>query len=228
MNLVEQLSYVEAWSRWYSGAVVTEDYLWGIQILWWGRCGKIVALISGLLIIVEIIGPARLQDFSINLRNRYKITDSLKIIGYAYTAIRLYISQALSTERRKEKEGGDFLRTNIGKMTFLIWVLTIFISSLNPFSITLSALGVDMVDLSNASSIAKVGYMFGYIFLSLPMVLFSLSIITVLFSIVFSVIGLLIIHPLAWVLKREQISQNAKIFSVILLLIGFHFDLLAS
>ena len=55
---------------------------------------------------------------------------------------------------------------------------------------------------------------------------------TALLIIIFSVVGVFIdsvlIEPLAWVLEREGVEKALKIISVLLLVLGFHFDLLAS
>jgi hypothetical protein len=61
----QTVTYFEAWARWANGDPSLKDaVLWGMRILWWGRIGKGLAFLSGLVLIVDIIGPERIHDFS--------------------------------------------------------------------------------------------------------------------------------------------------------------------
>ena len=51
--------------------------------------------------------------------------------------------------------------------------------------------------------------------------------VTIIFVVSFAG-NFLIIHPIAWMLEHPKIDKLVKTFSVILLTVGFHFDLLAS
>ncbi|MGC7099414.1 hypothetical protein ACPZ19_32470 [Amycolatopsis lurida] len=53
---------VEAWRQWNAENPALKDMsLWGTRILWWGRIGKIAMFASGLVLLVDIIGPERMR-----------------------------------------------------------------------------------------------------------------------------------------------------------------------
>jgi hypothetical protein len=56
------LSWSAAWSRWFNGHSLNGYALYGIPILWVGRAGKIGEAIAGLAVIIDIIGPERLRQ----------------------------------------------------------------------------------------------------------------------------------------------------------------------
>ena len=53
----------EAWAAWFSGEDIRLSSLWGVQVLWWGRIGKIIQLCVVLLGAIELIGAKRLNQF---------------------------------------------------------------------------------------------------------------------------------------------------------------------
>ncbi len=62
------------------------------------------------------------------------------------------------------------------------------------------------------------------------MVLVPLALLTINLSLMLALtVGdTLVIRPAAWILERRRINTLIKIGAVFLLLVGFHFDLLAS
>ncbi|MFE2754012.1 hypothetical protein ACFXGA_18640 [Actinosynnema sp. NPDC059335] len=57
---MDTVDYFDAWARWAAGDVtLREDRLWGLQVLWWARIGKIFGLVAGLSLIIDIIGPEK-------------------------------------------------------------------------------------------------------------------------------------------------------------------------
>ena len=57
------ISYFDAWSAWADGVDIRQRVLWGLEIYWWARASKIAILVAGLIIVLEIIGPERLQAY---------------------------------------------------------------------------------------------------------------------------------------------------------------------
>jgi hypothetical protein len=47
---MDSVSYIEAWHIWASGVSISQRNVFGIQILWWGRIGKIITVIGGLAV----------------------------------------------------------------------------------------------------------------------------------------------------------------------------------
>lgn len=59
------ITLLEAWGQWFSGNTVPgQAELWGVSVLWWGRIGKALAFLAGATVILDIIGPERLREWS--------------------------------------------------------------------------------------------------------------------------------------------------------------------
>lgn len=65
---MESVNLIEAWQMWFAGEQTIDRDMWGIQILWWGRIGKVIGLAGSALLIAEIIGSHRLRTFGKSLR----------------------------------------------------------------------------------------------------------------------------------------------------------------
>jgi hypothetical protein len=67
---VQQVSWWQAWELWWSGKALSGYALWGMPMLWWGRIGKLAQFTGGLVAIIDIIGPDRIQAWGQRLRER--------------------------------------------------------------------------------------------------------------------------------------------------------------
>lgn len=61
--MVADLTYLQAWQLWFDNVQVTQDTLYGWPILALGRAGKVVAFLSGMTVVLDVIGPERLREF---------------------------------------------------------------------------------------------------------------------------------------------------------------------
>lgn len=57
------IDLIKAIELWLSGKSISDYYLYGIKVLWIGRFGKIIAFMSALTIIIEIIGVNKTIEF---------------------------------------------------------------------------------------------------------------------------------------------------------------------
>jgi hypothetical protein len=70
---VSSVGYLEAWARWFDGdATLRDAELWGLPMLWWGRIGKFAAFLAGMTLIMDIVGPERLRQFSGRYLERHR------------------------------------------------------------------------------------------------------------------------------------------------------------
>lgn len=178
---MQEIGYIEAWQLWFSGQSANSFLLWGMQILWWGRLGKVVQLVSALTIVAEIVGPQRIVKFGKSLHPEFTFQRA-----WADTK-RLFIDTSQNIEAvfrtRKDRDG---LYYTLRELKSDLCYITSFLLSLLWYCYRLY----------RSSSI-----------------LFMNS---------------LMIEPLAWILERPYINNLIKVISILLLLIGFHFDPLAS
>lgn len=213
---MESLTYVQAWARWFHGESVSNYFLWHIQILWWGRAGKLISFISALAVIAEIIGSARLRDFGKSLHGRFTLQKALIKVRNSFGALRLLGRFFLSSGSEGDKLIDEFLfRTPVGWVTMILgWGGTI-----------ITFVGV----YRTRGFWSAVGYsalilIFGYALIA-PLIAALLLLLPV---VILLLIDLFIIEPVAWLLERESVDKLTKAGSLFLLLLGFHFDLLAS
>ena len=212
---MNQVSLFEAWRQWLSGNLVHESVLWGFSILWWGRIGKIVQFAAALTIIADIIGPERLRLFGNSLHGAF----SLKKVDY-------YLHDAFA----HTKATWNYVRAPSEKVAEALAAVKEFKSDhINMFvCLGLTILGGFFLWPRLGGWLTIISAAVGYFVL-----LVSISpVMTILTLFVVSLLGLLIdfliVEPIAWIIERPHIDKWVKIMAVILLILGFHFDLLAS
>lgn len=68
------IGILEAWELWFQGKDLkaADDILWHIRLIWWGRIGVLAAFLGGLIIVLDIIGDKKLDDFASRWRRRIK------------------------------------------------------------------------------------------------------------------------------------------------------------
>jgi hypothetical protein len=215
-NQITNLTYIDAWSRWLNGESVSNFFLWNIQILWLGRIGKLVSFLSAFAIIVEIVGPTRLREFGASLHDRVILQKTLES-AKKKLAVLSFIPRLFTSKTNHEFDEvfeGFFLKKPSG---WISMILAYAGAGLTFYKIYYSkgfwpALGYSVLILAIGVYLAPVIVV---LLLASPMIALM-------------AIDYIAIEPLAWVLERESLDKIIKFVSLILLLVGFHFDLLAS
>jgi len=69
---MQAVSYWEAWTLWWSGAKTDNTVLLGWPMLYWGRSGKCLQYLSGLIILIDLVGPSRLSKLATRVATRTK------------------------------------------------------------------------------------------------------------------------------------------------------------
>ncbi|MCX2953141.1 hypothetical protein [Lentzea sp. NEAU-D7] len=67
---MQSLSYWEAWGRWWAGDSLAGTTMWGQQMLFWGRTGKLVQFAGGLVAVLDIVGSDRVEAWGRQLKER--------------------------------------------------------------------------------------------------------------------------------------------------------------
>lgn len=78
------IEWAEAWRLWFGGQQPPSDaVLWFMSVRWWARAGKIAALLGGMTVILDILGPERLRGIAAKIRalKGDRITDKLATVG---------------------------------------------------------------------------------------------------------------------------------------------------
>jgi hypothetical protein len=212
---MNRVSLWQAWALWLSGDSPHEMYLWGMKILWWGRIGKFVAFAASLTIIADIIGPERLRIFGNKLHTQFTLSKAKAMVlatlkwywGFMKAFGRAFLGKKFNLGTDEMLPASCFALTLgyalTGVLVYYVW------SSYNWWRlIIIGWLGL---------------VIFTCIFAPLTTVALAL-----LFTISGLLIDMLLIEPIAYILEIGHLDRWLKIGSLLLIFIGFHFDLLAS
>ena len=231
------LELIEAWQLWTVGRLPDGFLLWGWPIAWWGRGGKLISFTSALVIVVDLIGVPRFRAFGASLHQifspgfaRRNILDSFVLFremvasyfsGMAYAgSLKHKGAYSFSSEDfydEAERHSQRAKRTRFYKLNL-------------PFAILL-ALGYIVVRFESLTTYKILGLLkilvifIAAFYLVVPLcILVAASIINGFLSL----IDYLLIKPIAFVLEHPYLEKWAKFISLVCLVLGFHFDLLAS
>lgn len=84
MQSAEVVSLWEAWARWLNGNKIEDLTMWGVRMLWWARIGKLLEFAGGLVVVLDLVGPERLRKLSERTRQtrtRLRQTPPTKAVG---------------------------------------------------------------------------------------------------------------------------------------------------
>jgi hypothetical protein len=210
------VTLVQAWGDWAAGKPIAHAHLWGLNVLWWGRIGKLGELTAGLTIVADIVGPKRIRSFGHSLHHRF---DARSAVRSLLTTFRWLAAMGkYAAAKRGSAEEEQALGRAVDEFTAATFVnfavgavLSVgLVAVLRGWSVGLvQAVPLYFVVVVTVSPVVTALLIFGVIALGL-------------------VVDTLVFEPLAWVLDRDAVERWIKVTSVLLLVAGFHFDLLAS
>jgi hypothetical protein len=216
------MNLLEAWSLWLSGDLSSNAVLLGISILWWGRLGKLMEFVGGATIIADIIGPEKIRRFGTSLHNAITpmllmefLRNSFQwyVVIFRHSLMKDYADE--TTAKRIASAEEELHHSKLSNLNYLIcFVLTVII--------------VSSVELHPSPWIflVEATIIFFCLLVSISPTLTVVTIISITMA------GLLfnsiVIKPLAWVLEHPALDRFTKFASLLLLLGGFHFELLSS
>ena len=185
-----------------------DDYiLWGKSIRWWARLGIGVQFTGVITLIVEIIGPERIRSLGARLENKRKRNNSFSRMKWIINwPKRLYdIAKGASKGTLKEKANSI-----IDSFTLRIY------SSLIALMLMIAAIP-DPTDL---------------IIYPVLIIIFVITVISLILSVLLAgyavSFDIIILRPVAWILEHKHLSKFLKILSLLAVLFGIHFGLLAA
>ncbi|HEY9621732.1 MAG TPA: hypothetical protein V6C78_15330 [Crinalium sp.] len=214
---MNEISIFDAWAAWMSGHLSAHSTIWGVSIFWWGRIGKIMQVVGAGTIIADIIGPEKIRSFGASLQGAISptvLTEFLKdcfewyAVVFRHTFMKDYEDEPAVVKKRQSHLAIELLNYLV---CFLLTAVVIVSLKLQP---------------TGWNFLVEAMIIFGCLLVSVS------PLVTVLVMVAFTVFGLTVdavfIKSLAWVLEHPALDQLTKIASLLLLLVGFHFELLAS
>jgi hypothetical protein len=166
------MNLVQAWMTWFQGKSVEDVVLWGHSVGWWGRWGQVVALPSGMVIILDVI-QHRLRAATSNAREALEADRSRIGPVYAWTWGALVLGAVIAVAIAYPYDRPDELPGD---------------ASTNPRVVLVIVAG-------------------GLLATGLWPVFRRVSL---------------------WLLRDDRLADVIRVLALVLLVVGFHFDLLAS
>jgi hypothetical protein len=195
------VGYFEAWSQWLDHENLAAETLWGVEIFWWGRIGKILQLVGGLTVVAEWIGKERMKQASDLLRKGHIAAVGAK----AWQAGKNALVGYLRVLRGAEGTGPQLAAQLVTAAISLLTVLAVLIPGFGPTARTLTT----------------------YILVALTLPLVA-SILLMTAALLGRGLDLVLVRPLSKLLdKGDLVSWTVQVGGVLLLVAGIHFDLLA-
>jgi hypothetical protein len=206
----EYIDFFEACRNWLDGHEMRDQILWGHQMLWWGRFGKFLTLIAGVLLIVEIIGSERWNVIGEWIEKRIS-TDAL------YQSLKAALLWPRNLYRRLFADH----KATVEK-TPAIW-LSLFLSLA---AVTLVAKFLWTVD-NGRTWWELVGYTVADSFLAIAIAtVLSGALVALFYGVLWGWAWQ--VKTVAWILENKDLETWAKLGTLVVGTIGVLLDILAS
>ena len=210
-----ELTLVEAWTYWRQATPLTGHTLWGEPILWLGRYGKIAQFFGAALIIVEIIGKDKINKLGNKLANFLAspaITSPIRTAwNRAMRHWQVITGKALATsEEMKEVSTREVLTSP----RYLLELLLLFVA----LYFVWTCLAVTWMKVIAVIVVTLLWAFIGPI----------ASLVVILLLAAIPWLFLILLRAIAWVMSQPSLDTAAKVLALLLVIVGFHFDLLAS
>jgi hypothetical protein len=176
----------------------------GMDILWWGRMGKIASVIGALAVLAEVAGPARLADLGTYLR--FGRTHIRQLHHFPMMFMRSFMR-----EGREKSQEQPAVVTSVAIL--IAYMLLVFASW--------PAMRLESVAFSIAYIV--VGFVAVYL-----MALLAISVLAFMLSVLAFLFDKVCIGPLVHILARRRAAKRIQAYGLLVSMVGFHFDLLSS
>ncbi len=204
------MSLWDLWREWAAGNSTLEFELWGLEMVWWGRIGKILQLLGALTVLVEIVGTERMLRTGEALQQATPFTGMADRVSRRWQPVWRWVRERAgrATAASRTTAAGGAAQVRAASLAHLWWRL----------GIAVLFVVVALVFASWAWLIVLAALAGGLALLALAAVLSALG----------WLVAVALIRPAAWLISRPALDAWVKIVAVALVVAGVHFDLLAS
>jgi len=215
---MSDISLIDAWRLWWSGASLLNFSLFGIPVLWLGRGGKVIEFIGAATIVADIVGPEKLRAFAARLRGLVTLGNILpNLRNSARWYMHFYSSFQNPTEadlREKRVSWAAIKDDPFSYLSALISLAAGFVAwHFSPFRAIWVKLPLSVIAIYLSTfTLGPIGVI----------------LIVGCFNILTVAIAVLVLRRVAALLDRSALDTWIKLFAFMCLGIGFLFDFLAS
>ncbi len=203
------MSLWDLWREWAAGNSTLEFELWGLEMLWWGRIGKILQLLGALTVLAEIVGPERLESTAVALKEASPFTGMVDRARRRWRPVWDWVQTRRAGAAERSRTSAEAARS-LGGVPFL-------------------ALGVRLVVALLFVVVAVAFASWGWL---IVLVALAGGLFLLLAAAVLSALGWLVavtlIRPAALLISIAAVEAWVKVLAIALLVSGVHFDLLAT
>ena len=203
---------LDLWAAWATPISVADSWLWGHKVVFWGRVGKVLQVVAGLVVLLEIVGPVRLRQLGAAVRGllpRHWLIAKLKEARvHHHRLLSWRWSHGFTELGLLAIKGWAALRLVV-LVGFAIYIKVFLLNNL-PTQLLLEVTfwpAVLVVHFTSTYFIIVIGMTVSLALLAVDLTLFQAP---------------------GWVLEQPALDRWAKLVAVTMVLIGFHFDFLAS
>ena len=130
---MNDVGLLEAWKLWFSGDLPANTILWGINILWWERIGKLMQLLGAATIIADIIGPEKIRRFGTSLQSTITPNTLIQFLKQCFDWYAVIFSQTILKEFADESARAETKpkHSQLDLLNYIIcFLLTVVITNL--------------------------------------------------------------------------------------------------
>jgi len=208
-------SLLSAWHEWAMGQPVHLQ-LFGLNLLWWARVGKLLEFSGIVTIIADLVGPPRIRRFGASLHRLLTPEGVRRLWNFTLKWWRVMYFSRHDDQRDKAWIADMFQFWLLNSMTSLL--------SLG------FAIAVGYRIRSGQGSWVVTILVSGVVYLlanSFPAPLLMSSLILAAATVGW-ILDTILIEPVAWLLDNDKLENIVNAAVLIFVVVGFHFDLLAS
>lgn len=204
---------------WLDGPYQSTDFAFGLPIFWWSRIAKIIQFISGLIIVVDIIGAEKVKLFGAKLRNSISLRSiwSTMIVSFKLTLnhyrILFRVTKPSVVEDKKKQN-----------IIFIQWIWLQILA----FGLPITAYKIFQAGyFKNLTPSDAIPFVILFcIIIILHGILFTL--LQIIINLIIALFDIIFIEPIALFVQLNGVEARAKKVSLFLFLVGFSVDLLTS
>lgn len=205
-----------AWELWSTGKLPDSHVLWGLEIFWWGRIGKVLQAFALVTVVVEIIGPVRLRNFGTRLHKAMSWKMIKMLVSdaghYRESWKRFMASEDGTPEEDKELERQESLSSNTLHVILLALVIAVFgVVAWRAFEWWLAILVATF-------AFGLYAWISAYVTTAVLILILSIG----------WLLDAILVKPTAYVLTRRHLDKLLKLVALLSAVLGLHFDFLAS
>ncbi len=204
------MSLWELWREWASGNSTLEFELWGVEMVWWGRIGKILQLLGALTVLVEVVGTERMLRTGEALQQATPFRGMVDRVSRRWQPVWVWVRERAgrATAASRSTAAGGAAQVRGASLAHVWWRL----------GIALLFVVVALLFASWAWLLVLAAVAGGLALIGLAALLSALG----------WVVAVGFIRPAAWLISRPALDAWVKVVAIALVVAGVHFDLLAS